>query len=100
MFIGEEEKLYVVTTEVHLINLDNGIIEQAFEDNLAGAQQLIHERFYGKSRVWDANTMKQISLLTSPSYIPLHGDCEDFKFPFILEANYLFAAGNCGVFSH
>ncbi len=96
LFIGEDEKLYVVTTEVHILNLDNGFIEQEFEENLSGVQQLVNERFYGKNWVRDAKTMRIINTLTSPSYIPLHGDCDDFEPPFIFGSDHIYAVGNCG----
>lgn len=100
LFIGGNEKLFVVTTEAHILNLDTGIIEQKFEQNLAGAQHLVDGRFYGRNWVRDAHTMEIIRTLTSPGYKPLYGSCEDFRRPFTFGPSNVYAVGSCGgVFS-
>lgn len=100
LFIGENESLYVATTEVHILNLNTGSIEQMFEQNLAGIQHLVDGRFYGRNWVRDAYSMEMISMLTSPSYKPLYGSCEDFRRPFTFSPNNMYAVGSCGgVFS-
>jgi len=100
LFIGENESLYVATTEVHILNLNTGSIEQMFEQNLAGIQHLVDGRFYGRNWVRDAYSMEMISTLTSPSYKPLYGSCEDFRQPFTFGPSNVYVVGSCGgVFS-
>lgn len=98
LFIGadKDETVYVVTTEVHVLNRSTGIIEQVFKQNLAGARHLNNKRFYGSDWVRNAHTMELISTLVSPSYKPFYGNCEEFRLPFTFNQNHMYATGRCG----
>ncbi len=92
----ENEDLYVNTYEIHVLNVENGEIEYASEVNIGGIAQLKNGRFYGNSWVRDAETLRLINELKSPTYKPLYGACTTYRPPYTFLDDQFFGIGYCG----
>lgn len=94
-----EDSLYVYTQEVHTLNRETGEIIDAFERNLPRGWndiQLDDQKIYTVQSLWDANTLALLETLTSPSYMPLTGRCEEFIQPYVINEYTFYGAGMCG----
>jgi outer membrane protein assembly factor BamB len=92
----DNNDLYVVTIEVHILDVETGAINQVFDKNLPGALQLMNGKFYAQNSVWDLYTLNRLDTLKSPSYKTLYGDCELFRIPYTFSQEGFYGVGRCG----
>lgn len=92
----ENNQLYLVTTEVHVIDPVSGEVKQAIQENILGVAQLFNGKFYGPNWVRDADTFLLTSRIESPSEREFYDGCSRFEPPYIFSGRLFFALGRCG----
>ena len=91
----QNDKLYVATDEVHILNSATGEIIKQYEQSIK-VSQLANNAFYGRAWVREAKDLTLIARLHSPSEMVLGDSCHAFVLPYAFEADYFFAVGRCG----
>lgn len=89
--------LYVFTTEVHILDPATGQVKQALQKNLSPSH-LVNGKFYGPDWVRDANSLRLVTQLESPSIMPREGSsrCKKYVPPFTFSGGQIYAGGQCG----